>query len=869
MRLKLKIDYHTSNGEFVSVDCKGEKCFLKNVGGATKLGELTVDNDDVIEYTYSVGDRKEWGKAHFIKAAKSVTSCCVIDRWQDMPKNSIFYTSLFTQSVFKRSNPKESILENDSIVVAVSSPLIETTQSLVMVGSSEALGEWDVSKGITMTDSKFPMWLSPSLVCTEELLRSEFKFVIVDNITGEVVAWEDGENRRFYGLDNIQEDAILYNVTSTSFNLKPWRGAGVAIPVFSLRSESSMGVGDFMDLKKMVDWAAITKQKIIQILPINDTTMTHTWQDSYPYNANSIFALHPQYISLAAAGRLSDAALQSKYEKEGQELNLLAEIDYEAVTKLKDGYMRQLYSEVGASQLQEDEFKCFFEKNSYWLEPYALFSLLRDKYSTVDFAQWGAEALYSEELLTKYRNEHYEELGYYYFVQYNLHKQLVEVRAYAQTKGVVFKGDIPIGVSRTSVDVWVSPELFHLNSQAGAPPDDFSINGQNWGFPTYNWPEMAKDGYSWWNKRFKKMAEYFDAYRIDHILGFFRIWEIPLDSVHGLLGHFSPAMPFSISELREIYGFQFDESQTKPSINNWIIGEFFKDKAEEVKATYLDYKGNDSYVLKPEYDSQVKIKAAVSDKVLCETLMSLFNELLFIEDPYQKAHYHPRISAQSSYKFRAMSDYDKARFNRAYDDFYYHRHNDFWYKEAMQKLPMLVKTTDMLTCGEDLGMIPDCVPAVMESEQILSLEIQRMPKDPSLTFGEPWNYPYLAVCTTSTHDMDPIRAWLLEDKAVSDNYIKNILGDNSTIEDDASGKVCSLIVEQHLNSPAMWTILPLQDWLSMDEDLRKEDPNSERINIPANSRHYWRYRMHLTIEQLISEEGFNVMVKTMIEDSSR
>ncbi|MFI3282620.1 MAG: 4-alpha-glucanotransferase, partial [Rikenellaceae bacterium] len=460
--------------------------------------------------------------------------------------------------------------------------------------------------------------------------------------------------------------------------------------------------------------------------------------------------------------------------------------------------------------------------------------------------------------------------AYYYFVQYNLHIQLLEAREYARSKGVAFKGDIPIGVSRTSVDVWVTPKLFHLNSQAGAPPDDFSVLGQNWGFPTYNWREMAKDGYAWWSARFKKMAEYFDAYRIDHILGFFRIWEIPLDAVHGLLGHFSPAMPLSEEEI-EGYGFSFNKSYVQPDINHWLLRELFAESANEVEKKYLKKcKGGVGYALKTTYNTQAKIAQKVEDESLHLPLMTLLDEVLFIEDPYKKGYYHPRISAQGTFKYRAMSEADKRSYDALYNNFYYHRHNDFWFTEAFAKLPALVGATDMLTCGEDLGMIPSCVPEVMEKLSILALEIQRMPKDPAVTFANPERYDYHTVCTTSTHDMTPLRAWLGEDESLSQRYVAEVLGiEGFDASQDPEPYICEKIISQHLASPAMWTILPLQDWLSIDKSLRAEDRNSERINIPASSRHYWRYRMHISLEELLAAEVYNTKIATLVIESGR
>ncbi|MFR9591199.1 MAG: 4-alpha-glucanotransferase [Rikenellaceae bacterium] len=790
-------------------------------------------------------------------------------------KPTVFNTSLFTKSLFRRTDPKSARPKKGAITVTLDLPMILPSQLLRIVGSCKALGEWNSNNGVDMMDGEFPLWRSKPLKITQELLTSEYKFVIIDRQTGHLLKWEDGENRRFDLAESISsaDGEICIEASQPKFNRPDWRGAGVAIPVFSLRSEESMGVGDFMDLKKMVDWAVVTGQKIIQILPINDSTMSHTWEDSYPYNANSIFALHPQYISLRRAGELQDVQMQAEIEAEGKSLNALSKIDYVEVNNLKERYMRQLYAEVGADVLSSKEFKKFHTQNSYWLDSYALFSLLRDRYRTADFAQWGDESKFSDELLTRYtskRSKDYSQVAYYYFVQYNLHVQLLEAREYAREKGVAFKGDIPIGVSRTSVDVWVAPKLFHLNSQAGAPPDDFSVLGQNWGFPTYNWREMAKDGYAWWSARFKKMAEYFDAYRIDHILGFFRIWEIPLDAVHGLLGHFSPAMPYTVEEI-EGFGFRFDKSYAVPDINHWLIGKLFGVEANKIEGEYLrQCKDGIGYTLKTKYNTQAKIGREVEDEDLHLPLMSLLDEVLFIEDPYKRGCYHPRISAQNTYKYKAMSEADRASYDALYNHFYYHRHNDFWFSEAMVKLPALVGSTDMLTCGEDLGMIPSCVPDVMERLNILALEIQRMPKDPAVNFARPERYDYMNVCTTSTHDMTPIRAWLLEDSELSKRYAIEVLGRyDFDATSDPSPDVCEQILVQHLTSPAMWTILPLQDWLSMDGNLRAEDPTSERINIPASSRHYWRYRMHLTLEELIALTEFNSKVAELVSSSGR
>ena len=817
MTLNLRLEYQTAYGEdlYVVIGTDKEKAYaMRYAGEGVWCAELKLSAAAELVYRYEVryGDavvRKEWGGKHILPLDKKAENVRVFDKWYDMPQDRSFHSSMFTDGVFHRPKPKKAQGAQDGyLTIRADIAVVRSSQHVVLVGEGKALGNWNVEKGVVMNDAQAPVWSA-----RVKMPKSGFayKFVIVDSESGNVVAWQSGENYYFNVATNAEE-ALVIEGLRPQFDMAPWRGAGVAIPVFSLRSKSSFGVGEFNDIRLMVDWAAQTGQSIIQILPINDTTMTNTWQDSYPYNANSTFALHPQFIHLPHVGELKDKETMARFEALGAELNTLPNVDYERVNAAKAEYLHAVYAEQGKKTLASKEFKAFMAANEEWLRPYAVFCALRDAKGTPDFAQWGSMAKYTKAKAAKYEKEHSDEVAYNYFVQYHLSKQLREVRDYAHSKGVVLKGDIPIGISRTSVDAWVYPELFHMNSSAGAPPDDFSVMGQNWGFPTYNWEKMAEDDYAWWKARFVKMAEYFDAYRIDHILGFFRIWEIPLNAVNALLGRFNPALPYSYEEIAS-YGFRFE---------GWHVGN------------------------------------------IAET-----DNVLFVEDAVQKGKFHPRISAYNTDCYSWLSDDQKEAYNRLYNDFFYRRHNDFWKWEALKKLPPLTEATGMLVCGEDLGMIPDCVPSVMSGEQILSLEIQRMPKDPKVEFGSTYDYPYLSICTTGTHDMNPLRAWWEEDRGVTQRFYNHVLGAWGEAPYFCEPWICEQVVAMHLKSPAMLTVLPLQDWLAMDGGLRRENPHDERINVPANSRHYWRYRMHFFLEELLEMDEFNKMISQKIAESGR
>ena len=570
-----------------------------------------------------------------------------------------------------------------------------------------------------------------------------------------------------------------------------WKCAGTAVPVFSLRTEDSFGIGDFHDLKKMADWAAKTGQRVIQLLPVNDTTMTGTWADSYPYCANSIYALHPQFIYLPDAGVRKDKA----YRELRTELDTLPEVDYVKVNAEKDRLLRKAFASRRVKVCGSDDFKAFVNENRSWLDAYCAFRILLRNTGSGNPSTWGKYAKYSKRKVNALLQENRDEADYISFVQYHLHRQLKEARDYARSKGIVLKGDLPIGVSRTSVDAWQNPEQFNMDSQAGAPPDAFAKDGQMWGFPTYDWERMEKDGFAWWKARLRNMEQYFDLFRIDHILGFFRIWEIPAGARSGLLGHFNPALPYSAEELEKL-GFCIDSGK---------------------------YTGDGL-------------------------------DTLFLEDPRKKGFWHPRIAAQKTEKYKALPQWQKEAFDRLYEDFFYHRHNEFWKASALMKLPDLLASTRMLACGEDLGMIPGCVPEVMASQRILSLEIERMPKDISSEFADTWKYPYLSVCATSTHDMSPMRAWWKEDHDTAQRFWNNVLGRDGDAPEECTPDICLSIIMMHLQSRSMFAILPLQDWLSLRPALCFENPEQERINVPAISPFYWKFRMKGTLESLLEDE---------------
>ena len=887
IRIKFNIEYYTRWGQEVcicgSIPELGKKdenkaLALSTVDGHNWSAEITVRKTKAIEYYYFVRERgatvrREWGKFRLLKTGDKKTFS-IKDHWKDKPTHQYLYSSVFIESVFAhKRNDSTSAYKNGNILLNVLCPYVEKNMQLVISGESEGLGNWDLTKALPLTYVGNGEW---EIVLDADKIHppTDYKFVIVDASTKKAIRWEDGDNRLLNFPNFQEEEEVMHIEMAIPFRYAHyvWKGCGVAIPVFSLRSDESYGIGDFNDLKKMIDWAATTEQHIVQLLPINDTTTTKTWRDSYPYSAISVFALHPIYLGLKDFP-LNDSQKQTAYLLEAKKLNELKSVDYEKALHLKLKYCRDLFDQEAENVLASSAYRTFYKENESWLFPYCCYCYLRDKNNTTHFEDWGEFAHYNKASLKRMLKKDKtakQETDFYGFMQYLLHCQLSEVKEYAHKKGVALKGDIPIGVNRHSVDVWTNSELFNLDTQMGAPPDAFSVFGQNWGFPTYNWHAMEKENYAWWKRRFQKMAYYFDAYRIDHILGFFRIWEIPIDAAQGLLGQFSPALPYTPEEIVAA-GIPFDEERmAKPFIHENFLPVLFGTYTKEVIRLYLDSIEKERYQLKPFCNTQVKIKNLFKDKTdvknnrIRKGLMELCTEVLFVKDRMEQNKFHPRIAAQFTYSYRYLDDSVKQAFNRLYDDFFYNKHNEFWREQAMKKLPPLISTTSMMACGEDLGMVPQCVPTVMQELQILSLEIQRMPKTPFVLFADLNHLPYLSVCTTSTHDMSPIRAWWEENKELTQYYYNHVLRHEGDAPDECTPQLSREILELHLQSSSLWVIIPWQDWMAIDGNLRYPNPLAERINIPANPNHYWRYRMHISLDNLLKEEHLNTEIKEMV-----
>ncbi len=886
MKLKFSIRYRTAWGECLHLVLQ-----FHNQDGTMRQQNIAMQTDDgelwtletaalssrqhalsYMVYHYQVEDsegqvlKQEWDMVPRIYYFDTSQNYLFPDQWRDRPLPHHLYSDAYLTTVHGRRGEKVEPLRlplfRQTVIFRVSAPQVKPGQALAVCGSHPAIGSWNASRYLQMQYAGQHEWML-SVNVQGWLLPIEYKYVVVDEKTHALIQWEEGDNRIIGDAEWVMGDSsnrtpqlndgqvlVLYG-DPLRICEEPWRLAGVSVPVFSLRSEHSYGVGDFGDLRRFVDWAVATGMKVIQVLPVNDTTRYHRWADSCPYNVRSAFALHPHYVDLEAAGTLRSKTKMNKFLRRRQELNALSYSDYEAVERVKREYLVELFTEQGKKVMDSQEFKTFVQDNEDWLKPYAEY----------------LRTLAGQELDKTLNHQDFT-----YYIQFLLHQQLQEAADYARSKGVVLKGDQPIGLCRDSVEVRQHPECFHLDSQTGAPPDFFSANGQNWGFPTYHWGD---DLLRMLRHRLHHLSQYFDAIRLDHVLGYFRIWEIPAHAVYGVLGHFSPALPLTVNEI-EYFGLPFrKEMMTRPFINDTLIDRLFGIHAEYVRDHFLVRKAYNLYDLKDQYRSQRLVAEAFAERRdenslwIRDGLMRLISNVLFVEDPRQADMYHPRIDVLKEPVFDALSADEKDAFMRLYNNYFFQRHSGFWGQQAMRRLPALMKDSRMLYCAEDLGMLPDCVQPVLDQLRILTLEIQQMPKQYGFEYAHLEANPVRSVCTITTHDMAPLRLWWQENPERRQRYYVTMLQKEGRAPEQLPAHLAEEIIARHLYCPSMLCILQLQDWLAMDAELRSKHPQEERVNTPSDPKNRWQYRMHLTIEQLLEANRFNNKLKTMIQRSRR
>ncbi len=633
---------------------------------------------------------------------------------------------------------------------------------------------------------------------------------------------------------------------------------GVVTPVFSLRSSQSCGIGEFSDLPLLGQWCKKSGLDIIQILPVNDTG----YQES-PYSALSAFALHPVFIRLSEIPESGNFSIHIKAIREKFEPN--KRVQFSAVLTAKLELLNIIYKENIVNIKKNKKIKKWFADNS-WVKDYALFSTIRNKNLLRSWKNWDDYVSPAKKELDTFWDKYEDENFFHVWIQYHLDNQLKKAAVKLEEMEVYLKGDIPILMNEDSCDVWSNRDFFNLELTAGAPPDMFSHDGQNWGFPIYNWKNLKKSNYSWWKKRLIQAAKFYHAYRIDHVLGFFRIWNIPYNMVSGSMGYMNPSAFISINDLKDI---GFDQGRINWLSKAHIYGDELRDKlgqeAESIIDLCLERIGNeDLFLFNTNYLSEKMIyKAAISDTAK-SVLVGFLKDITLIQ--VEKDSFSLSWNYRNSKGFTSLSDWEKEKIENI-SSHCRDTSEEIWKCNALNLLSFMKNATDMLVCAEDLGAIPDCVPSVLEELGILGLKVLRWAREWGAN-DEPYipinNYPELSVSTPSVHDSTTLRQWWYEEKN-KDALAKGL--NIPVLPEEPDTNAIELFLKAFFQNNSAICILQIQDFFALDNSISDNDIHFERINIPGTVQDTnWTYRISTELEDLLKREDLSQKINHLVSE---
>lgn len=632
---------------------------------------------------------------------------------------------------------------------------------------------------------------------------------------------------------------------------------GTAVPVSAVHSETSLGIGEFLDLIPFGGWCKKCSLDVIQILPVNDTG----FQES-PYSALSAFALNPVYLRLSEVPGAEDYSGEIKgfsRDRQGAE-----RVDYRGVREFKLSILRKIYTAKSEYLITDPNFLNWLEDNQ-WVRTYAVFSSLRKENEGRHWKEWDRLSDPRSSDIEAYWSEELTETRFYAWVQFLLERQLKQVSETLASIGVALKGDIPILMQEDSADVWAHRGYFDLSLRAGAPPDMYSYEGQNWGFPVYDWNALKRDDFSWWKSRLFHARRFYNAFRIDHVLGFFRIWAIPAYEEAGGMGYFLPAARISREELEEL---GFDKERitwlSRAHVYTDEITNRLEDKADEPLPHLKRIGEEELFMFDPDIRGSADIASLdVSDSTK-EAMKDWKKNRTLIE--IEEDVYSPAWHFTHSRAYHTLSDGER---NKLHDliDKKEKESEKIWERHADELLSMIRETTDMLVCAEDLGVVPQAVPKVLGKLGILSLKILFWTKDYGKP-GEPFLpvslYPFLSVATLSVHDSQVFGLWWREESSEEERKdLCRALGVAPLHSRDYTGDTARHILEGLLSAYSYLCILQIQELLVLDG--KKHRPFEEqRINIPGTVRQEnWSYRMPLSIEECMRDDLLCSTIRTL------
>lgn len=653
---------------------------------------------------------------------------------------------------------------------------------------------------------------------------------------------------------------------------KKTKVTGILVSLSSLRTSKSTGCGEFSDLVPLAEWCRDTGQQIIQLLPVQDTGT-----QSSPYSALSAFALHPIYIRVSETEEYRNAPaeisrrIDSRLKEIKERYDGAVRFDYNGLLKEKMSLLRELYGVTDAASVRSKDLTAFVRSHR-WVRSYAVYRVLKERSDGAPWMNWSEhrdvdsdriEALYKSRSLSN-------DIDFYVWLQMTAEEQFSTAGAAVSKLGIALKGDIPILMNEDSVDVWAERDIFTTASRAGAPPDMFSDLGQNWDFPVYNWEALERRDYDWWKLRLKEASRFYHAYRIDHVLGFFRIWTIPERNFSGIPGYFWPQAGFTRDELHAL---GFDDGRIKwlrePHVQgSWLrglLGERWHETAGNLFSRIGD---EDLYLFSDAVMGETDITGSNLPDVAIGTVLQWYRDRALLELP--NGMFTQSWTFRECSRYQALYDHERNVFealvHRAGE-----KSEELWEKHGTKLLTFMKESTDMLTCAEDLGVIPPSVPRTLADMGILGLRIPRWAREWGAP-GEPLisleDYPEMTVTAPSVHDTSTLREWWTREKGKE--LLWELLYPGEVCPESYDAHTAERVVSGFSRTQSMILVFQIQDLLALSNAYRLPNEEDERINIPGTYNDFnWTYRIPIPLETLISDEKIAETIRQIIRSRAK
>ncbi|MGP1459164.1 MAG: 4-alpha-glucanotransferase [Treponema sp.] len=686
------------------------------------------------------------------------------------------------------------------------------------------------------------------------------------------------------------------NTGKKSGRHSPAQSTGITVPLGALYTEENTVIGEYTAIPALADFAKKSGLTVIQLLPVNDTG-TH----SSPYSGLSAFALHPIYIDIHAlpefeAASKSDKKFASLYADMIKKFpcDKNSRYDYAGILTAKTELLKRLYktTDTAANAAPSAEIDAWIAKNP-WIADYAVYKNLKDKYEQASWKDWEEKdrRLKDGEIQKRWNAKGSKKAHLFYaWVQMRAAEQFKAAADAVRALGITLKGDMPILMNEDSCDAWALPDIFNHNLRAGSPVDGENPTGQNWGFPTYDWTRLKERKYDWWIDRLKSAEQYYGAYRLDHILGFFRIWAIPERETTAVLGR---AVPYAAITKEELNANGFDDARirwlSEPHVPTGAIEDItwnretacailsrFSERigSEELWLFKKDVRGDKDFYeadLSPfcAEDAARRVKDALSQKWRDRALIRV-----------EEGKFVPVWTYNASSAWQSLSAGEQETLRRIMENAE-RAQNELWERQSDEILSALTNAVNMIPCGEDLGANLPCLPSVMDKNGILALRVMRWCRkwneQPEMPYTPLAEITPLSVATTSVHDSPTVRRWWDEDKAASALFVRsnpefffNDTNNWDEINRAAAAPFSPEIAESYLKtvaqSASVWCIHPLQDYLAMERAYWLSDPDNERVNIPGSvSEFNWTYRMPVSVAELSANQTLIQKIKNIAE----